>query len=366
MLVSAEKLTQRIAESEQQLVQAKQAQQLAAPRYLQLEKYEQALPARSDFSLLTQAKQQLVKWTATEQQTGATLIDKQQQQSQLQLNTQHSQQQLVQKQQAFNELEPKLKQAASIEQKRDGLQQQSAELQQQLAGLNKELTTQREQLVSKQKQQQSAQLQQQQVMTSVAETQGIKALAEQQTAIKDNISQFQQAQAKVTQLQTDIKQRQTALAIISEQKIQFDQQLSALDQQQQQLSQQTAELDLNALEQLQDQQRQHYGAYQQLSSKLKECLFGLDKWHGLLQQRDKSQLQHQGLVIHIANSEQRLTALAPELLQLVTQHKEVELQLNQSRAVMSLTDYREQLVEGEPCPLCGAADHPYQLHNPQS
>ncbi|PSW68545.1 exonuclease SbcC [Photobacterium kishitanii] len=365
VLVSAEKLTQRIAESEQQLVQAKQAQQLAAPRYLQLEKYEQALPARSDFSLLTQAKQQLVKWTATEQKTGATLIDKQQQQSQLQLNTQHSQQQLVQKQQAFNELEPKLKQAASIEQKRDGLQQQSAELQQQLAGLNKELTTQREQLVSKQKQQQSAQLQQQQVMTSVAETQGIKALAEQQTAIKDNISQFQQAQAKVTQLQTDIKQRQTALSIISEQKIQFDQQLSALDQQQQQLSQQTAELDLNALEQLQDQQRQHYGTYQQLSSKLKESLFGLDKWHGLLQQRDKSQLQHQGLVTHIANSEQRLIALAPELLQLDTQHKEVELQLNQSRAVMSLADYREQLVEGESCPLCGAADHPYQLHNPQ-
>ncbi|GAL08575.1 exonuclease SbcC [Photobacterium aphoticum] len=158
--------------------------------------------------------------------------------------------------------------------------------------------------------------------------------------------------------------RETTLATVTQQQIQLDKQLSALDQQKQQLSEQTAKHDLAALEQLQDQERQHYAAYQQLSSKLKESLFGLDKWQGLLQQRDKSQRQQQGLVNSIATSEQRLAALAPELLQLDAQHKEVEFQLNQSRAVMSLTDYREQLVDGEPCPLCGSADHPYQQHNP--
>ncbi|MDP2533349.1 hypothetical protein Q8W15_23365 [Photobacterium damselae subsp. piscicida] len=72
-----------------------------------------------------------------------------------------------------------------------------------------------------------------------------------------------------------------------------------------------------------------------------------------MQQRDKFQLQQQGLANNIASSEQRLAILVPELLKLDAQLKEVEFQLNQSRAVMSLTDYREQLVEGEPCPLCG-------------
>ncbi len=138
-----------------------------------------------------------------------------------------------------------------------------------------------------------------------------------------------------------------------------------MDQQKLQLTEQTAAHDLTALEQLQDQERQHYAAYQQLSSKLKESLFGLDKWHGLLQLRDKSQLTQQGLITSIATSEQRLAVLAPELLQLDAQHKEVEFQLNQSHAVMSLTDYREQLVEGEACPLCGSETHPYQQHNPQ-
>ncbi|KJF93132.1 exonuclease SbcC [Photobacterium angustum] len=365
VLVNAEKLTQRIGESEQQLVQAKQDQQLAAPRYLQLTKYEQALPARGDFTLLTQAQQQVLKWQQSLQSATAELTAKQQQQGQLQTHVEQSQQQLAQKQQLLTDLEPKLKQAASIEQKRDALQQQSAELQQQFIGLNKDLTTQREQLVSKQQQQQAAQLQQQQVTAALAQTQGVKALAEQQNAIKDNISQYQQAQSQTAQLQTEIKQRETTLTSVAQQQIQLDKQLSALDQQKLQLTQRTAGHDLTALEQLQDQERQHYAAYQQLSSKLKESLFGLDKWHGLLQQRDKSQLQQQGLVTNIASSEQRLAALAPEVLQLGAQHKEVELQLNQSRAVMSLNDYREQLVEGEACPLCGSENHPYQQHNPQ-
>lgn len=365
VIVNAAKLTQRSAESEQQLSQAKQAQQLAEPRYVQLEKYEQALPARGDFTLLAQAKQQVNKWQQTLQATTTALTAKQHQQVVLQDSVQQGQQQLTQTQQALTELEPKLKQAASIEQQRAGLQQQSVELQQQLAELNNQLTAQRQQLASQQQQQQLAQSQQQQVQAALAQTQAVKALAEQQNAIKDNLNQFQHAQSQIEQLQTEIKQRQTALATITQQQTELDQLLSALDQRQQQLTQQTAAHDLTALEQCQDQQRQHYGAYQQLSGLLKESLFGLDKWHGVLQQRDKFQLQLQGLVSHIASCEQRLTALTPQLLQLNAQHKEVELQLNQSRAVMSLTDYREQLIDGEPCPLCGSEQHPYQQHNPQ-
>ncbi|SMY38574.1 AAA family ATPase [Photobacterium andalusiense] len=365
VIVNAAKLTQRSAESEQQLSQAKQAQQLAEPRYVQLKKYEQALPARGDFTLLAQAKQQVSKWQQTLQSTTTELTAKQHQQQLLQDNVQQSQHQLAQTQQALTELEPKLKQAASIEQQRAGLQQQSVELQQQLAELNNQLTAQRQQLASQLQQQQLAQSQLQQLTETLSQTQAVKALAEQQNAIKDNLNQYQQAQSQIGQLQTDIKQRQTTLATITQQQTELDQQLSALDQRQQQLTQQTSAHDLAALEQLQDQQRQHYGAYQQLSSLLKESLFGLDKWHGVLQQRDKFQLQLQGLVSHIASCEQRLTALMPQLLQLNAQHKEVELQLNQSRAVMSLTDYREQLIEGEPCPLCGSKEHPYQQHNPQ-
>ncbi|SMY18169.1 SbcC/MukB-like Walker B domain-containing protein [Photobacterium aquimaris] len=365
VIVNAAKLTQRSAESELQLSQAKQEQQLAEPRYVQLKKYEQALPARGDFTLLAQAKQQVSKWQQTLQSTTTELTAKQHQQQLLQNNVQQSQHQLAQTQQALAELEPKLKQAASIEQQRAGLQQQSVELQQQLAELNNQLTAQRQQLASQVQQQQLAQSQLQQLTETLSQTQAVKALAEQQNAIKDNLNQYQQAQSQIGQLQTDIKQRQTTLATITQQQTELDQQLSALDQRQQQLTQQTSAHDLAALEQLQDQQRQHYGAYQQLSGLLKESLFGLDKWHGVLQQRDKFQLQLQGLVSHIASCEQRLTALTPQLLQLNAQHKEVELQLNQSRAVMSLTDYREQLIEGAPCPLCGSKEHPYQQHNPQ-
>ncbi|MEF1220766.1 exonuclease SbcC, partial [Photobacterium damselae] len=85
VLVNAEKLTHRIGESEQQLEQAKQAQQLAEPRYRQLNQYEQALPARGDFTLLSQAQQQVIKWQQILQSTTAELTAKQQQQGQWQI-----------------------------------------------------------------------------------------------------------------------------------------------------------------------------------------------------------------------------------------------------------------------------------------
>lgn len=364
VMVTADKLAQRIVESEQQLQQAQLAQHLAEPRYLQLQQYEQALPARGDFTLLAQATQQVNKWTTAEQTSAANINEKRQQQTQSQTNAEQCEQLLVQKQQHLSELDPKLKQAATIEQQRNGLQLQSNELQQQITLLTQELVVQREQLVTQQQQQQKAQQQYQQVVVTLETTQSVKSLAEQQNAIKDNIRQFQQAQTDIAQLQADIKQRQTALTTIDQQRTELDQQHSTLAFQKQQLTEYASMHDLVQLEQQQDQQRQHYAAYQQLNIKLKDSLHGVDKWHGQRQLRDKLQLQQQGLAANIIHSQQRLTALVPELLQLDAQHKEVDHQLTQSRAVMNLTDYREQLVNGEACPLCGAVEHPYQQHNP--
>ncbi|MCD9528285.1 AAA family ATPase [Photobacterium carnosum] len=365
VMLTTSKLQQRIAEGEQQLQQTEFIQQQAAPRYIELQQYEQALPARSDFSLLVQAKQQLIKWTATEQQSSATLKENHQQQAQLQASTEQCQQLLTQKQQAFNALEPKLKQAATIEQQRHGLQLQRDELQLQISQLTNALALNREQLLKQQQQQQTSQQQYQQLVVELETTQAVKALAEQHNAIKDNVNQFQQAQTDIAQLQADIKQRQITLTTITQQQADLEQQLSGFAAQQQQLTAQVAAHDLVELEQIQDQQRQDYSAYQQCNSQLKDSLYGLDKWHGQLQQRDKLQLQQQALGVTITNNQHRLTALAPELLQLDAQHKEVDHQLTQSRAVMKLTDYREQLIEGVACPLCGALEHPYHQHNPQ-
>ncbi|SKA50277.1 AAA family ATPase [Photobacterium toruni] len=365
VMLTAAKLQLRIVEGEQQLQQAELIQQQAAPRYIALQQYEQALPARGDFTLLAQAKQQVIKWAATELQSSATLKDNHHQQAQLQATTDQYQQLLSQKQQAFNALEPKLKQAATIEQQRSGLQLQRDELQKQISLLTNELALKRSQWLTQQQQQQTSQQQYQQLEVELETTQAVKALAEQHNAIKDNIEQFQQAQTDIAQWQTDIKQRQITLTTIINQQTELESQLSGLALQQQQLTAQVAVHDLAQLEQMQDRQRQDYSAYQQCNSKLKDGLYGLDKWHGQLQQRDKLQLQQQALVVTLANNQQRLTALAPELLQLDAQHKEVDHQLTQTRAVMNLIDYREQLVEGEACPLCGALEHPYQQHNPQ-
>ncbi|MEG0172705.1 MAG: AAA family ATPase [Aeromonas sp.] len=81
--------------------------------------------------------------------------------------------------------------------------------------------------------------------------------------------------------------------------------------------------------------------------------------------------QQQRLQQEIASLEQQLARLTtlkgerePALARLATQRDEARRALEQARAVAGFEQHRHELQEGEPCPLCGSAEHPYRQHQP--
>ncbi len=67
----------------------------------------------------------------------------------------------------------------------------------------------------------------------------------------------------------------------------------------------------------------------------------------------------------LAEKQQKLAQVSEQLTQCRTSYQhlkqsydDVQTIIDQQKSIMALADYREQLQAGEPCPLCGATEHP--------
>ncbi|MGL5006819.1 MAG: AAA family ATPase [Plesiomonas sp.] len=67
----------------------------------------------------------------------------------------------------------------------------------------------------------------------------------------------------------------------------------------------------------------------------------------------------------IAETEQSIAEYEQQCIRLRAQYHEAQYSLEQTRATVELDAFRPQLKSGQPCPLCGATEHPYQTAVPQ-
>ena len=194
-------------------------------------------------------------------------------------------------------------------------------------------------------------------------SQQLSQLQTQQTALNQRMKQTQQQQADTLWhgLQSLDLQRQQQLALQQQQQTlqqqrQTQQQL-LLQQQQQtaqqlhQLQQQLAQTDIHTLRQQQLQLRERQLQLQQVKQQVQQ----LHKW-----QQRQTELAQQ-----LQQTEQQLTPLATELTALRQHYKQLQEHitdktqlLRQQQLIMQLAEHRNRLQPDEPCPLCGATEHP--------
>jgi DNA repair protein SbcC/Rad50 len=118
-----------------------------------------------------------------------------------------------------------------------------------------------------------------------------------------------------------------------------------------QINRQIAGVDLEQLRQQQQQRRDRQHQLQQLQQQLQLQ----QKW----QQKSAALAQQ-----HI-NAEQAMAPVSAELLQLRQAYKALQEQINdkeqllqQQQQIMQLAEHRSRLQPHQPCPLCGAIEHP--------
>lgn len=225
---------------------------------------------------------------------------------------------------------------------------------------------------------------QQPQLAKLAAYQPAHKLAPLYQALQQSQQQVQQQQQSLQRLSKEVtsaKQQQATYLWQGWQKVQ--QQLEQAKQQQQQRQQQQTELNkqlanwLPALQQQtaleqqlnsQLQQLQQQGSRLQLQADYQQQQALLQQLQKLQQQltlQQKQQQQQQKLKQQLESKDQQKQPLAKSLMQLrqryielTQQVKDKRLLLQQQQLILQLSDHRAQLQRDQPCPLCGATEHP--------
>ncbi|UXI00745.1 AAA family ATPase [Photobacterium sp. TY1-4] len=357
-------LASRVEETREALAAAQQSQTEAAPRYEQLSRVEQAQPAAADFSQLQHTQLQLsrlekalVQAEQTKQHNQQVLVDSDG-------AVQAAKQKLKDAQQAWQALEPKLKQASAMDLQHRGLQQQLDEIEQHAWQQTQTLAEHQQRQQQYQQQQRDLHQRQQQLVRILERDQALAGVAEQYQPVLDNLDQYLSAHRTLVRLSQEKQQIQQEQQRYQQDSAVLNQQMQALSQQQAELDAQLAGQDAAALEQAQYEAQQRFSELQQQRDTLHQAMSGLKEWGAVLQQKNKLVAELREWQDYQRQAEQRLAVLEPELATLATQYREAEHAYQQSMAVVNLSEYRSQLKDDEPCPLCGALEHPYAEQHP--
>lgn len=164
--------------------------------------------------------------------------------------------------------------------------------------------------------------------------QGVQCVEQQQHRLA------QQARQRAEQ-QQQIQQQQLTLTT----------QLAELSRRQQQLDSALTGAEPEGLRQQQQQRREQQYQLQQLQQKL--------------QQQQKLQLKSTELKQQLSRSAEALTPVTGQLVTLRQHYKALTEQINdkkqllaQQQLIMQLSEHRSRLQPDQPCPLCGAKEHP--------
>ncbi|MFL9591168.1 AAA family ATPase [Aeromonas schubertii] len=356
---------QGCSEGEVALEQALQAHGAAAAEREEFARAEQAQVARADHDELARLTLEVQQQEKQIAELGPELARLEEQARQSALTEQQLLAEKVAAEREWGALQPELKRAQELDTRILEKQQQLQKVRQEGAqerevqlALEQEWRVQSQQVAQLKEQHRQWSLwleenralapvarQWQPLLTAMQDWAGDAGALQQLLTLRDHkLSALQQLQRQLEQGQQEREYWQREQARLQQQGIELEQQQweSRLARAQEQWQQQSEQLgQLRQLLELADYARSHAEQHARLQRELAELELALGKLATLGEE------------------------LAPALERLALQRDEARHALEQSRAIASFEQHRHMLGDGEPCPLCGAKEHPYRQSQPQ-
>lgn len=239
--------------------------------------------------------------------------------------------------------------------------QQLSQLGEQLAHNAQSIDSQQQQLVSQQTQREQFIQAQQQIPHATTLPQTLASLTQLQETSQTLSEQLQVLASQQQQLQGDFQHNEQQASALQSQLTQLQ---SQIFQHRQNLESQTSHLHHLTQGQSAAALRQQIETYWQTDQQLAAMQSDAQTW--------QTNLQHyQQFVQQLAEGQTQLAQIASQRLtseqQQQVAEQTVEL-LNRNLILLAkiqdLTEERDKLRHGEPCPLCGSAAHPFATHQP--
>ena len=239
--------------------------------------------------------------------------------------------------------------------------QQLSQLSEQLAHNAQSIDSQQQQLVSQQTQREQFIQAQQQIPQATTLPQTLASLTQLQESSQALSEQAQALVNEQQQLQGDFQHNEQQASALQSQLTQLQSQIS---EHRQNLESQTSHLHHLTQGQSAAALRQQVEIYWQTDQQLAAMQSDVQTW--------QTNLQHyQQFVQQLAEGQTQLAQIASQRLtseqQQQAAEQTVEL-LNRNlillAKIQNLTEERDRLRHGEPCPLCGSTAHPFATHKP--
>ena len=239
--------------------------------------------------------------------------------------------------------------------------QQLSQLGEQLAHNAQSIDSQQQQLVSQQVEREQLTQAQQQIPQATTLPQTLASLTQLQETSQTLSDQVQTFATEQQQLQGDFQHNEQQASALQSQLTQLQSQIS---EHRQNLESQTSQLYHLTQGQSAAALRQQVETYWQTDQQLIAIQSDMQTW--------QTNLQHyQQFVQQLADGQTQLAQIASQRLtseqQQQAAEQTVEL-LNRNLILLAkiqdLTEERDKLSHGEPCPLCGSTAHPFATHQP--
>jgi len=238
---------------------------------------------------------------------------------------------------------------------------QLSQLSEQLAHNAQSIDSQQQQLVSQQTQREQLTQAQQQIPHATTLPQTLVSLTQLQETIQALSEQMQALVNEQRQLRGDFQHNEQQASALQSQLTQLQSQIS---EHRQNLENQTSQLYHLTQGQSAATLRQQVEAHWQTDQQLADMQSDVQTW--------QTNLQHyQQFVQQLAEGQTQLAQIASQRLTSEQQQQAAEQTaelLNRNLILLAkiqdLTDERDKLRHGEPCPLCGSTAHPFATHQP--